>query len=186
MPWMFLFTALAIPAFYAVGLMTSSESSYTVADFLRLMVEHLWVEDFLEIFTTVLVAYVFVLLGVVRERVALAVIYLDIGLYSVGGMIATMHHLDFSGSAAESMALGAFFSAAEVIPLTFLTVEAWSFLQLGARQECQVGHPVPAPAGGDVPGRGFLELPHDGRTASPRLMRYCAQALGVQRLPGQA
>ena len=29
------------------------------------------------------------------------------------------------------MALGAFFSAAEVIPLTFLTVEAWSFLQLG-------------------------------------------------------
>ena len=33
------------------------------------------------------------------------------------------------------MALGAVFSAAEVIPLTFLTVEAWSFLQLGARQE---------------------------------------------------
>jgi nitric oxide reductase subunit B len=32
------------------------------------------------------------------------------------------------------MALGAFFSAAEVIPLTFLTLEAWSFLQLGARQ----------------------------------------------------
>jgi nitric oxide reductase subunit B len=33
------------------------------------------------------------------------------------------------------MALGAFFSAFEVIPLTFLTVEAWSFLQLGVRQE---------------------------------------------------
>ena len=33
------------------------------------------------------------------------------------------------------MALGAFFSAAEVLPLTFLTVEAWSFLQLGSRQE---------------------------------------------------
>ena len=33
------------------------------------------------------------------------------------------------------MALGAFFSAAEVIPLTFLTVEAWAFLQLGARQQ---------------------------------------------------
>jgi nitric oxide reductase subunit B len=33
------------------------------------------------------------------------------------------------------MALGAFFSAAEVIPLTFLTVEAWTFLHLGARQE---------------------------------------------------
>ena len=46
-------------------------------------------------------------------------------LYSVGGVIGTMHHLYFSGEPAEHMALGAFFSAAEVIPLTFLTVEAW-------------------------------------------------------------
>ena len=45
--------------------------------------------------------------------------------------IGTMHHLYFSGAPAENMALGAVFSAAEVIPLTFLTVEAWSFLQLG-------------------------------------------------------
>jgi nitric oxide reductase subunit B len=35
------------------------------------------------------------------------------------------------------MALGAFFSAAEVIPLTLLTVEAWSFLQLGSRQQAR-------------------------------------------------
>ncbi len=143
MPWLFFFTALAIPAFYAVGLLTRSEQSFTVADFWRFMVVHLWVEDFLEIFTTVLVAYIFVMLGVVREKVALSVIYLDIILYSVGGVIGTMHHLYFSGSAAESMALGAFFSAAEVIPLTFLTVEAWSFLQLGARQESKSATPFP-------------------------------------------
>ena len=37
-----------------------------------------------------------------------------------------MHHLYFSGEPAEHMALGAFFSAVEVIPLTFLTVEAWT------------------------------------------------------------
>jgi nitric oxide reductase subunit B len=143
MPWMFFFTALAIPAFYAVGLITSSDSSFTVADFWRFMVVHLWVEDFLEIFTTVLVAYIFVMLGVVRERVALTVIFLDIILYSAGGVIGTMHHLYFSGSAAEGMALGAFFSAMEVIPLTFLTVEAWSFLQLGARQESKSKTPFP-------------------------------------------
>jgi nitric oxide reductase subunit B len=41
------------------------------------------------------------------------------------------------------MALGAFFSALEVIPLTFLTVEAWSFLQLGARQESKSPTPFP-------------------------------------------
>lgn len=143
MPWMFFFTALAIPAFYAVGLLTNSESSFTVADFWRFMVVHLWVEDFLEIFTTVLVAYIFVMLGVVREKVALAMILLDILLYSAGGIIGTMHHLYFSGSAAESMALGAVFSALEVIPLTFLTVEAWGFLQLGARQESKSSTPFP-------------------------------------------
>jgi len=132
-PWLFFFSALAIPAFYAVGLLARPGSHFTVTDFWRFWVVHLWVEDFLELFTTVMVAYVFVLLGVVAEKVALAVIYLDIVLYSVGGVIGTMHHLYFSGEPAEHMALGAFFSAAEVIPLTFLTVEAWSFLQLGER-----------------------------------------------------
>jgi nitric oxide reductase subunit B len=143
MPWLFFFAALAIPVFYAVGLLARDDSTFTVADFWRFWVVHLWVEDFLELFTTVMVAYLFVLLGVVRERVALLVVYLDIILYSVGGVIGTMHHLYFSGAPAEHMALGAFFSAAEVIPLTFLTVEAWSFVQLGARQEAQSATPFP-------------------------------------------
>ena len=143
LPWLFFFAALAIPAFYAVGLLARQGDSFTVTDFWRFWVVHLWVEDFLELFTTVMVAYVFVLLGVVRERVALTVVFLDILLYSVGGVIGTMHHLYFSGEPAEHMALGAVFSAAEVIPLTFLTVEAWSFLQLGARQEGRSATPFP-------------------------------------------
>ena len=73
----------------------------------------------------------------------MTIIYLDIILYSVGGVVGTMHHLYFSGTAAETMALGAFFSAAEVLPLTFLTVEAWSFLQLGSRQEHSSATPFP-------------------------------------------
>ncbi|WP_201407943.1 cbb3-type cytochrome c oxidase subunit I, partial [Mycobacterium intracellulare] len=92
---------------------------------------------------TVMVAYMFVLLGVVRERIALGVIFLDVILYSAGGVIGTMHHLYFSGTPVEHMALGAFFSAAEVIPLTFLTVEAWAFLQLGARQQSGDANPFP-------------------------------------------
>ena len=135
MPWLFFFSALSIPAFYAVGLLARPAGHFTTTDFWRFWVVHLWVEDFLELFTTIMVACIFVLLGVVAERVALTVVYLDIVLYSVGGVIGTMHHLYFSGTPAEHMALGAFFSAAEVIPLTFLTVEAWSFLQLGAQQE---------------------------------------------------
>lgn len=137
LPWLFFFSALSLPAFYAVGLLAHPSTHFTTADFWRFWVVHLWVEDFLELFTTIMVAYLFVLLGVVHERVALTVVYLDIVLYSVGGVIGTMHHVYFSGEPAEHMALGSFFSAAEVIPLTFLTVEAWSFLQLGVQQEAK-------------------------------------------------
>ncbi len=143
MPWLFFFSALSIPAFYAVGLLAQTDAHFTTTDFWRFWVVHLWVEDFLELFTTIMVAYTFVLLGVVYERVALTMVYLDILLYSVGGVVGTMHHVYFSGEPSVHMALGAFFSAAEVIPLTFLTLEAWSFLQLGAQQGS--GSRVPFP-----------------------------------------
>jgi nitric oxide reductase subunit B len=143
LPWLFVLSGLAIPGVYAIGLLTRSTDTFTTADFWRFWVVHLWVEDFLELFTTVMVAYMFVLLGVVRERIALTVIYLDVLLYSIGGVIGTMHHMYFNGEPAEHLALGAFFSATEVIPLTFLTVEAWSFLQLGARQEAASRTPFP-------------------------------------------
>lgn len=143
MPWLFFFSALSIPAFYAVGLLARTNSHFTTTDFWRFWVVHLWVEDFLEMFTTIMVAYIFVLIGAVHERIALNVIYLDILLYSAGGVVGTMHHVYFSGEPSIHMALGAFFSAAEVIPLTFLTLEAWSFLQLGAQQSSNARTPFP-------------------------------------------
>ena len=76
MPWLFFMAALAIPAFYAVGLIaqTASTSPSTSSGASGSCT---WVED-LELFTTVMVAYMFVLLGVVREKVALTVVFLDI------------------------------------------------------------------------------------------------------------
>src|SRR5579875_2956215 len=139
LPYLFFYSALSIPLFYAVGLVNRPHTNFAIADFWRFWVVHLWVEDFLELFTTIMVAYVFVLLGVVSEQTATRVIYFDALLYSVGGVVGTMHHLYFSGTPAVHMALGAFFSAAEVIPLTFLTVEAWTFLHMGARQELRGG-----------------------------------------------
>ena len=143
MPWLFFYAGLAIPAFYAVGMLAGTQTHLTVAEFWRFWVVHLWVEDFLELFTTVMVAYIFVMLGVVRRQIAIQLIFLDVILYSMGGVIGTMHHLYFSGTPVEHMALGAFFSALEVIPLTFLTVEAWTFLQLGSRQQSRSSAPFP-------------------------------------------
>ena len=101
LPALFFYSALSIPLFYAVGLPhPHSKSDFAVADFWRFWVVHLWVEDFLELFTTIMVAYIFVLLGVVSEQTATRVVYLDILLYSFGGVIGTMHHLYFSGTPA--------------------------------------------------------------------------------------
>jgi nitric oxide reductase subunit B len=132
LPFLFLYSALSIPVFYAVGMLFGRDSHFVITDFWRFWVVHLWVEDFLELFTTIMVAYIFVLLGVVSRSTATRVIYLDVILYSVGGVIGTMHHLYFSGSPAAHMAAGAFFSAMEVIPLVLLTVEAYRFMRLGA------------------------------------------------------
>lgn len=131
MPWLFLYSAISIPLFYAAGMVYGKNTNFAVVDFWRFWVVHLWVEDFLELFTTIMVAYIFVLLGVVRPATATRIIYLDVILYSIGGVIGTMHHLYFSGAPAVHMALGAFFSAMEVIPLVLLTYEAWRFMRLG-------------------------------------------------------
>lgn len=133
MPWLLFYAALAIPVFYAVGLLTGPKTSFVVNDFWRFWVVHLWVEDFMELFTTVVVAYMFVLLGAVRQTTALRIIYLDVILYSIGGVVGTMHHLYFSGTPPVHMALGATFSALEVIPLVLLTLEAWGFMRSGAQ-----------------------------------------------------
>jgi nitric oxide reductase subunit B len=135
LPWLFFYSAVSIPLFYSAGLLVQTRGTFAIADFWRSWVVHLWVEDFLELFTTILVPVIFVQIGVVSEKVATRVIYCDAILYSVGGVVGTMHHLYFSGTPAVHMALGAFFSAMEVLPLTFLTVEAWTFLQLGAARK---------------------------------------------------
>ncbi len=131
LPWIFFFAALMIPACYAVGLLVRTGSSFSINDFWRFFVVHLWVEQFLELFTTVMVAVIFVVLGVTSKKLAVRLIFLDVIIYSIGGIAGTMHHVYFSGQAQEFMAVGAVFSALEVMPLTFLTVEAWRFIRLG-------------------------------------------------------
>ncbi len=143
LPYLFLYSALSIPLFYAVGMFFGRDSHFVVTDFWRFWVVHLWVEDFLELFTTLMVAYIFVLLGVVSRATATRVIYLDVILYSLGGVIGTMHHLYFSGSPSIHMAAGAFFSAMEVIPLVLLTVEAYRFIRLGGYSAAVPAAPFP-------------------------------------------
>ena len=52
-------------------------------------------------------------------------------IFLFGGIIGTMHHLYFSGTPLSVLALGAVFSALEVVPLTLVGLEAAENARLG-------------------------------------------------------
>ena len=134
MPYLLLYSVLAIPLMYSFGMMYSHHTNFAVADFWRWWIVHLWVEGFFELFTTIVVAHIFVILGIVRTDAALRIVYLDIILYLGSGMIGTAHHYYWTAQPAINLALGAVFSAAEVVPLVLLTLEAWDFISLRYNQ----------------------------------------------------
>jgi len=81
-----------------------------------------------------MVAIIFYRLGIVSHVTAVRVVYLDAILYLGSGIVGTGHHWYWTGQSHVTMALGATFSAMEVVPLTLLALEAWNFISVtGAR-----------------------------------------------------
>ncbi|MFA5183340.1 MAG: cbb3-type cytochrome c oxidase subunit I, partial [Syntrophales bacterium] len=102
---LFMLTALAIPVFYLPVFLFGSTSNYTVVDNWRFWIIHLWVEGFLELLVTAMVAVTFFLLGVVSRQTAARVIYLDAILFLGSGIVGTGHHWYWTGQTNINMAL---------------------------------------------------------------------------------
>jgi nitric oxide reductase subunit B len=134
---LFVIAAVGIPVFYLPALFFTGTTNFTVVDTWRFWIIHLWVEGFFELFATVMVAIIYFLLGVVSRKTAARVIYLDAILFLGSGIIGTGHHWYWTGQSNITMALGAVFSALEVVPLTLLTLDAWDFIKL-TRGKCEV------------------------------------------------
>ena len=122
-----LFTAsvLAVGLFYGSGLFYGERTHLSVMEYWRWWVVHLWVEGFFEVFATAALAFIFVNLGLVSKRLATASALASASLFLVGGIPGTFHHLYFSGTTTPVMAIGASFSALEVVPLIVLGYEGW-------------------------------------------------------------
>lgn len=136
---LFLFAAVAIPLFYVPALFYGARTNFAIIDHWRFWIIHLWVEGFFELFATVLVAVMFAHMGVVTVKTATRVVYLDVILYLGSGIVGTAHHWYFTGQPSIAMALGACFSAMEVVPLTLLTLDAWDFIRLTRGKCAQCG-----------------------------------------------
>lgn len=132
---LFLVSSIAIPTFYAAGLMYGQRSHLVTAEYWRWWVVHLWVEGFFEVFATVVIAFLFTRLRLIEVRSATRAVLFSTTVFLFGGIIGTFHHLYFTGSSAAVIAFGAVFSALEVVPLTLVGYEAWENLRLAKPTE---------------------------------------------------
>ncbi|GLH69383.1 nitric-oxide reductase large subunit [Geothrix rubra] len=128
---LFVMAAIAIPLFYSAGFMYTRETNLAVAEYWRWWVVHLWVEGFFEVFATVAIALLSTRMGLLRESTALRAVALSMGLFLGSGVIGTFHHLYYTGSPSSISALGAVFSALEIVPLTIVGYELVASLRSG-------------------------------------------------------
>lgn len=114
------------------GFIATPRTNFVIADFWRWMVVHMWAEAFFEVFTTVLIGYFMVQMGLVSRKAATRVIYLAALLFLGSGLLGISHNFYWNAKPVGTMALGAVFSTLQVVPLVLLTLEAWRFSKLPA------------------------------------------------------
>jgi nitric oxide reductase subunit B len=121
---LYLFTTAGIALFYSPGLFWGMRTHLSVVEYWRWWVVHLWVEGFFEVFATVVIAFLFAKLNVIREESAARASLLAGAIYLSGGIIGTLHHLYFAGTPTVALAFGSVFSALEIVPLLLVGYEA--------------------------------------------------------------
>uniref|UniRef100_UPI00333EA4F2 nitric-oxide reductase large subunit n=1 Tax=Castellaniella defragrans TaxID=75697 RepID=UPI00333EA4F2 len=126
-------SVIAIGLFYGAGLAYGEHTHLSIMEYWRWWVVHLWVEGFFEVFATTALAFIFSSMGLVSKRGATTASLASAVLFMLGGVPGTMHHLYFAGTTTPIMAIGASFSALEVVPLVVLGYEAWENWRLKAR-----------------------------------------------------
>ena len=121
-----------IALLYVFGMipLTGIEKSFTVTDFWRWWVVHLWVEQSFEFFASAISAYLLMSVGLVSRRLAERAVYLELILIFLGGVLGTGHHLYWAGAPGMWVPLGTMFSFIEVLPLVLLIMEAIQHRQL--------------------------------------------------------
>ena len=122
-------SATCIGGFYASSLMWGQHTHYAMIEYWRWWLVHLWVEGFFEVFATAVVALIFTRLGLIAASTAERAILLETIVFLFGGILGTLHHLYWTGTPTSVIAVGAVFSALEVVPLALIGLEGWSNYQ---------------------------------------------------------
>jgi nitric oxide reductase subunit B len=131
-----------IALLYVFGMipLTGIEKSFTISDFWRWWVVHLWVEQSFEFFAAAISAYLLMAVGLVSRQLAERAVYFELILIFLGGVLGTGHHLYWVGAPDLWVPMGTMFSFIEVLPLVLLVIEAIQHRRLiKADQEFKYG-----------------------------------------------
>lgn len=123
-------SAVSIGLLYGAGLMWGQHTHISVMEYWRWWVVHLWVEGIFEVFATAIISTLFVRMGLLRVSVATTMVLFATIIFLGGGVLGTFHHLYWSGTPVAVLALGATFSALEVVPLMVVGFEAYSHAKM--------------------------------------------------------
>ncbi len=181
---LFLISSLAIAGFYGAGLMWGRQTNLAIAEYWRWWVVHLWVEGFFEVFATVVIAFLFTRMGLLKAATASAAVIFSTTIFLSGGILGTFHHLYFSGTPTAILALGAMFSALEVVPLVLIGFEAYENLTLTRARPWVAGYKWPiyffvAVAFWNLVGAGLF-----GFLINPPIALYYMQGLNTTPVHG--
>lgn len=140
LPKWIMYSVVGIPLLFLSGFVAKPETNFVIADFWRWMVIHMWVEAFFEVFITVIVSYLMVLMGLVSRQAAIRVVYFATILFLGTGLLGISHNFYWNAKPVATMALGSIFSTLQFVPLILLTVEAWRFKNMPALVVGDVNH----------------------------------------------
>ena len=121
-----IWSAFAIATLYIAGMMplTHIMPNYTVDDYYRWWVIHLWVELTFEMFAAGVIAFFTVSLGLISHKTAVRTMIFELFLIMMAGTLGVGHHYWFQGLDEYWIAIGGIFSALEPLPLALMIVEA--------------------------------------------------------------
>ena len=124
-------STVCIGLFFASALMWGEHTHISEVEYWRWWLVHLWVEGFFEVFATAVMALIFVRLGLLKGSTASVAVLFATIVFMAGGVLGTLHHLYFVGTPTAVVALGASFSALEVVPLAYIGYEAYHTYKMG-------------------------------------------------------
>jgi nitric oxide reductase subunit B len=121
-----IWSAFAIATLYMAGMMPVHKimPNYTVDDYYRWWVIHLWVELTFELFAAGVIAFFTVSLGLISHKMAVKVMFFELFLISLSGTLGVGHHYFWQGLDEYWIAIGGIFSALEPLPLALMIIEA--------------------------------------------------------------